>query len=79
MTEREKSLNMVRKVEVGLCSTESSSSDKEEELKLPSEVLKLGSRIVHELELDQRTSTLSRWMAHHLAEIIEAAEKGGRP
>ena len=29
--------------------------------------------------MDQRTSTLSRWMAHHLAEIIEAAEKAEGP
>lgn len=43
-------------------------------MKLPSEVLNLGSRIVHELEMNQRTSTLSRWMAHHLAEIIQSAE-----
>ena len=41
---------------------------------LPSEVLSLGARIVRELELDQSTNTLSRWMAHHLAETIKSAE-----
>ena len=42
--------------------------------KLPSEVLRLGARIVRELEVDQSTSTLNRWMAHHLAEVIKNAE-----
>lgn len=34
------------------------------------EILTLGERLVQELELDQTTDTLSRWMAHHLAELM---------
>ena len=41
--------------------------------RLPSEVLKLGSRIVRELSLGH-TDTLGRWMAHHLAEVLQSAE-----
>ena len=41
--------------------------------RLPSEILKLGSRIVRELNLG-RTDTLGRWMAHHLAELLQSAE-----
>ena len=36
--------------------------------------MRLGARIVRELEIDQSTSTLNRWMAHHLAEVIKTAE-----
>ena len=43
-------------------------------MRLPSEVLSLGARIVRELELDESTNTLSRWMAHHLAETMKSAE-----
>ena len=43
-------------------------------MRLPSEVLRLGAQIVLELELDQSTNTLGRWMAHHLAEIMRSAE-----
>ena len=46
------------------------------ESKLPSEVLKLGSRIVRELRLEP-TDTLGRWMAHHLAEVIQDADSAG--
>ena len=43
-------------------------------MRLPSEVLRLGAKIVRELELDESTSTLSRWMAHHLAETMKSVE-----
>lgn len=36
--------------------------------------MKLGSRIVNELNIHQSSDTLSRWMAHHLAEVIKEAE-----
>ena len=42
--------------------------------KLPSEVLKLGARIVRELKLEPSVDTLGRWMAHHLAEVMQEAE-----
>ena len=37
-------------------------------------VLALGKKLVDELGLDQSVDTLGRWMAHHIAEKIEAAE-----
>ena len=43
-------------------------------MKLPSEVLRLGARIVRELNRENSNDTLGRWMAHHLAELIEKAE-----
>lgn len=41
-------------------------------------MVRLGERIVTELGLDESTDTLSRWMAHHVAEAITRAEKGSR-
>ena len=61
---------LVRKMRGEQFSTESSSSSEMEMSKLPSEVLKLGSRIVRELRLGH-TDTLGRWMAHHLAEVLQ--------
>lgn len=40
----------------------------------PKDVLELGRTIVRQLELEQRGNVLPRWMAHHLAELIKAAE-----
>lgn len=37
-------------------------------------VLALGKKLVDELGLDQSVDTLGRWMAHYIAEIMEAAE-----
>ena len=34
----------------------------------------LGRALVEELGLDQGVDTLSRWMAHHLADLIKDAE-----
>lgn len=39
-------------------------------LKKQKAVLDLGRKIVEELNLDPGTDTLSRWMAHHLADLI---------
>lgn len=38
------------------------------------DVLKLGKQLVAELGLDQSADTLSRWMAHYIAELIHNAE-----
>ncbi len=38
-------------------------------------LLRLGEKIVNELGMDDSADTLGRWMAHHLAELMEAAEK----
>src|SRR5687767_2545558 len=48
----------------------SSSSVKMAPLKIPTDVLALGQHLVTELSLDERGDTLSRWMAHHVAELI---------
>ncbi len=37
-------------------------------------MLELGSHIVNQLKLHDSVDTLSRWMAHYLAELIEAAQ-----
>ncbi|HEY0682997.1 MAG TPA: AVAST type 3 anti-phage protein Avs3b [Steroidobacter sp.] len=37
-------------------------------------VLRLGRRLVQELQLEPSVDTLGRWMAHYLAELIEKAE-----
>ena len=65
---------MIRKTQRGLSSTASSSSDALEPSKLPSAVLRLGARIVRELELEPSVDTLGRWMAHHLAEVMQEVE-----
>lgn len=36
--------------------------------------MELGQTIVRQLDLDQRRDVVSRWMAHHLAELITTAE-----
>ena len=41
---------------------------------MPQEVLDLGRALVKELGLDPGVDTLSRWMAHYIAELIEEAE-----
>ena len=38
------------------------------------DVLDLGRALVEELGLDHSVDTLSRWMAHHIAELIESVE-----
>jgi hypothetical protein len=45
-------------------------------LKLPRDVLELGQHLVRELGFDDQRDTLGRWMAHHLAELIDRAENG---
>lgn len=47
-----------------------------EQLK-PSEeaIIKLGKKLVKELDLEYSVNTLARWMAHYLAELIEKIEK----
>lgn len=37
-------------------------------------VLKLGEKIVAELEREDRADTLTRWMAHYIAELIQKSE-----
>lgn len=40
----------------------------------PKDVLELGRAIVDQLGIEHRSDTVDRWMAHHLAELIDAAE-----
>ena len=41
---------------------------------MPKDVLDLGRALVEELSLDPGVDTLSRWMAHYIAELIDDAE-----
>jgi hypothetical protein len=41
--------------------------------------LALGRELVRNLELDARGSTLERWLAHHLAELMIEAERANGP
>ena len=40
-------------------------------------MLALGRQIVNELQLDARGSVVTRWLAHHIAELIQLAESSG--
>lgn len=44
--------------------------------KPPKDVLGLGRHLVRELGFEDGADTLGRWMAHHLAELINEAENG---
>ena len=49
---------------------------------IQNEVIELGKLLVKELELEDSVDTLGRWMAHYIAEKIEAvknADEAGRP
>jgi len=50
------------------------SSQKTENLETKEQVINLGKALVDELELNQSTDTLGRWIAHYIAERITAAE-----
>lgn len=39
------------------------------------EILDLGNKLVAELKMADSTDTLSRWMTHYIAELIDTAEK----
>jgi len=39
------------------------------------EIIKLGEKLVKELDLEYSTNTLARWMSHYLAELIQNIEK----
>lgn len=43
-------------------------------MKPPKDVLELGKYLVRELDFEDGVDTLGRWMAHHLAELIQEAE-----
>jgi len=43
--------------------------------KMPKDVLELGKYLVRELGYEDGIDTLGRWMSHHLAELINNAEK----
>lgn len=44
--------------------------------KPPKDVLGLGRHLERELGFEEQRNTLGRWMAHHLAELIDRAENG---
>jgi hypothetical protein len=73
VSQEEGCVPMTRKIRRRMNLKESSSSEEAAQLKLPNEILALGDRLVAEFGLDERGSTAARWMAHHLAEVIEQA------
>ena len=44
-------------------------------MKSPKDVLALGRVIVQQLELPTRGTVLERWLAHHLAEVLDQADR----
>ena len=54
--------------------SESSSSEPMDKRIRSDSILALGKKIVDELDADQPVDTLSRWMAHYIAEKIGDAE-----
>src|SRR5712672_2173190 len=71
--------NFVKKKEPRHDLSESSSSVETEVSKPPKDALELGIHMVQELGLQQSSDTLSRWMVHHLAELMTASEKAVSP
>ena len=50
-----------------------------EPLKRLESVIALGKKLVAELDLERSVDTLSRWMAHYIAELMSAAEETNDP
>ena len=71
--------NMTRKVQRSRSSTGSSFSGKTAPSRRPRGTLALGKYLVHELGLAGQRDTLGSWMAHHLGELIHAAEAPSTP
>jgi hypothetical protein len=46
------------------------------QLKQYEHIVELGKKIADELGLEQSCDTLGRWMSHHIAELIDLAERG---
>src|SRR5262249_37307500 len=69
----------IRKAKRSRASTASSSSAGTEQSKQPKDVLELGEHLVRELNLLESTDTLARWMAHHIAELMETVKKAKTP
>src|ERR1035437_10226848 len=46
-----------------------------EQLNHSADVIKLGKKLVQELELTNSVNTLGRWMAHYIAELIVKVER----
>src|SRR5215216_1553351 len=71
--------DMIRKTRRKWSSTESSSSEEMAVSRAPKDILGLGRHLVRELGLKDRGDTLGLWMAHHIAQLIKAAEKEKSP
>src|SRR6266478_1159297 len=72
-------LDMIKKTRRNPSSIGSSSSEETGRSKPPKDVLGLGRHLVRELGLKDRGDTLGLWMAHHIADLINAAEKERSP
>ena len=70
---------MTRKSPRASTRTRSSSFGRTAQSRQLTEVLGLGRELVRELGLEPSTDTLGRWMAHHVAALIDDAEHGSTP
>lgn len=66
--------DMTKKKEKKHDTTELSSSEETASSKLPKDVLGVGKHLVRELGYEDSVDTLGRWMAHHIAELIDKVE-----
>src|SRR5438094_3949598 len=66
--------DMTKKKRRSPYSIKSSSSEKTERSKPPKDVLGLGQHLVREVGFGSHRDTLGRWMAHHIAELIDKAK-----
>ena len=56
-------------------SPDSTGLDTEEVSRSPKDVLALGQMMVRQLDLNERGQVLERWLAHHLAEVMNEADE----
>ena len=70
---------LVGRKPLGGGTTVSSSSAKMVPSKTPEATLELGIHLVRELDRQDSTHTMERWMAHHLAELINDSRNAATP
>jgi hypothetical protein len=70
---------MIRKTPLSHATRESTSSEETATSRPPKDVLALGVHLVRELGLARGNDTLGRWLCHHLAERMDAAERATSP
>lgn len=79
MTKAKENRTFLRKQRGQQPTTDYFSSNDLEESEDPKRILALGERIVRELEMTEGVDTLGKWMAHHLASLIDEAKSSSDP